>query len=411
MKNRWKSANRNIWRDIIFVLGIAPVLMISDCQHADKNGQTATLPKGLEGLVKPTNQIIISEVNTVTPKYLTITPVFTETGSIAYDPRLINNVSIRYTGRIEKLYVRYNFQTVLQGQRLMDIYSPDILTEQQNLIFLLESPVKDDLILAASKKKLLLLGLLPDQIDQIISTKQPINPLPVFSPYTGHIHDIGISGGSEPTTSSMGNAMPSSSMNTPSPGLSPILIENLPSSRTSELSIQEGMYVQRGQSVFAVYSTKAVWAVLNIFPKDARFIQVDNKVVITNETHLGQSIAAVINYIEPVVGQNASAIQARIYLQNTDDLNLKIGTLLTAKITASKIPGWWVPRAAVIDLGQKQIVFERREDHFQAKQVRTGFTTDSLIQILGNLDNSTRIAVNAQYLIDSESFIQIKDNE
>jgi Cu(I)/Ag(I) efflux system membrane fusion protein len=115
--------------------------------------------------------------------------------------------------------------------------------------------------------------------------------------------------------------------------------------------------------------------------------------------------------MEPVAGQNASTIKARVYLQNKEDLHLKIGALLSAKITSSEITGLWLPRNAVVNLGQKQIVFIKTEKHFKTKIIQTGITTDSLVQIISGLTGDESVAANAQFMVDSESFIQTEDNE
>ncbi|MBK9413694.1 MAG: efflux RND transporter periplasmic adaptor subunit [Bacteroidetes bacterium] len=72
----------------------------------------------------------------------------------------------------------------------------EILTEQQNLIYLLNNSLNDLSLINSSKTKLQLLGLNNEQLEKIETTKQPINPLPIYSPYTGHIQDLGISSGS-----------------------------------------------------------------------------------------------------------------------------------------------------------------------------------------------------------------------
>ena len=255
-----------------------------------------------------------------------------------------------------------------------------------------------------------LLGFSDEQYKQVETTKQPLNPLPIYSPYTGHIHNIGIGSGVLSSETAVNKGM-SSGMNNSAIASSQVQIENLPSTQSSELSLKEGMYIQNGQPVFAVYNINQVWAVLNIFPQDAPLIKIGDKVNITAETNSTNIISSSINYIEPVSGQNASAIKARVYLQNSENLHLKIGTLLSAKVTPKEINGLWLPRNAIVNLGQKQIVFLKTENHFKTKIVQTGITTDSLVQIISGLSIHESVAANAQFMVDSESFIQTEDNE
>ncbi len=386
------------------------LLFLTSCNQRDEHKHIPTnKTSDLDKLVQPTNQTIYSDVRTISPLNQTITTTLFATGEIAYDPRLINTISARFTGRVEKLYVRFNYQEVKKGQRIMDIYSPEILTAQQNLIFLLTNDAEDLALINSSRQQLQLLGLTAGQLKQIETTKKVLDPLPVYSPYGGHVHDMGSNSDNNSTSASMGNAG-NSGMGSSSTSSS-VQIENLPSSQTSILTLKEGMYVQRGQSIFAVYNTDRVWAVLNIFPKDAALINVGDKVTMTAETSPDQVIEAIINYIEPVIGQNASAMKARVYVKNNEKLNLRIGTLLSAKIIPVEIKGMWLPRKSVIDLGQQKIVFVQTENHFTSQEIKTGMMTDSLIQIISGLTGDEKIAENAQFLVDSESFIITNNNE
>ncbi len=398
-----------IMADLLWICGVVAI-SISSCSRQDTHRHIPTSKASELGeLVQPTNQTVYSDINTIVPVIQSITPLIQATGVISYDPRLLHTISARFGGRVEKLYVRYNFHPVIKGQRIMDIYSPEIVTAQQNLVFLLLEAGQDAALIQSAKAQLQLLGLTSDQLRQIESTKQIINPLPLYSPYTGHIHDIGTAVESNSITPTSNSGM-GSSMNRPASSSSMVQIENLPSSSTSALTLKEGMYVQNGEALFAVYNTNQVWAVLNIFPKDASLIHTGADVSISAETNPDKIINAKINFIEPVAGQNASAIKARVYLSNAENLYLKIGTILSAKIIPAEIKGMWLPRKSVIDLGQRQIVFVKRDAHFIAHPIKTGIVTDSLIQILSGLTLEDEIAQNAQFLVDSESFIQTNYN-
>jgi Cu(I)/Ag(I) efflux system membrane fusion protein len=79
-------------------------------------------------------------------------------GNIGYDTREVGSISARVSGRIEKLYVKYRYQRISKGQHILDIYSPELLTAQQNLLFLLKNDAGNTTMIQASKEKLLLLG-------------------------------------------------------------------------------------------------------------------------------------------------------------------------------------------------------------------------------------------------------------
>jgi len=412
MKRKWRYDKHGILLGIKKLLqihiGFAAVFLILSCTHKDEHKHIpASKVSELEALVQPSNQTVISDIRIVYPIQQTITPVINATGVIFYDPRLLSTISARFSGRIEKLYVRFNFEPVSKGQRIMDIYSPEIVTAQQNLISLLNSASTDELI-NSSKQKLRLLGLTDEQLQLIMTHRKIVNPLPIYSQYSGHIHDIGVSRGVS-SPSSMGNSM-GSGMNT-LPNSEQNQSENLPSSESSALSIKEGMYVRSGQSIFGVYDMNNVWAVLSIYSQDAMLVKTGNKVTINSEANPANPIVSTISYIEPIIEQNTYTVKARIYLQNSENLNLKIGTLITAKIISSEKKGTWLPRNAIITVGKKQIVFVKTEDHFKARIILTGIATDSLVQIINGLKGNELVAANAQYMVDSESFIQTNEYE
>lgn len=401
----WLMVNGQWLKQLLLI--ICYLITLFSCKNNSEPEHLSTKTGDLNGLEQPANQTVFSEVKTILPVQKSIAPILEATGIIAYDPSLLNNISARFGGRIEKLYVRYNFEMVSKEQRIMDIYSPEILSEQQNLIFLLNNPIGEAALIKSSKQKLKLLGVTEEQLRQIEMLRKQINPLPVYSQYSGHIHDIGLSNAISIASPSMGNGMGSGNRNSSIQGQ----IENIPSSQTSALSIKEGMYIESGQPIFAIYNTRRIWAVLNIFPIDAKLINVGEKVSLTSETNPTHVIDAEINYIEPVTGQNASAIKARVYLENESKHNLKIGTLVNAKINTKEIVGLWLPRKAVINIGQNQIVFLKTKEAFQAKKIRTGFVSDSLVQIIQGLNIDDQVAANAQYMVDSESFIITKEDE
>lgn len=413
MKRRWKYNKYDTLSGVRMLfpilIGIAAVFLIPSCSQQDKHKHIPTNKASeLDGLVQPSNQAVFSNIRTVSPTQQSITPVINAIGVISYDPHLLSTISAKFSGRIEKLYVRFNFEPVSKGQRIMDIYSPEIVTAQQNLIFLLNSSSNNELI-NSSKQKLHLLGLTNEQLQLIVTNRRAINPLPVYSQYSGHIHDIGILSGGVSSSSPMSNGM-NSVMNT-APNSAQTQIENLPSSESSALSIKEGMYVRGGQSVFGVYGINKVWAVLNIFSQDATLVKVGSKVAITSEANPANTITSTISYIEPIIERNTYTVKARVYLQNPENLNLKIGTLIAAKITSSEKKGTWLPRNAIVTVGKNQIVFIKTEDHFMTRIIQTGITADSLVQIINGLKGNELIAANAQYMVDSESFIQTNEHE
>src|SRR5882724_4156388 len=127
----------------------------------------------LNDLLQPTDRFVVSSIPVTTIKRSTEQIEIDALGTIAYDTRLINTISARFSGRIEKLYVKYRYQHVMKGQRIMDVYSPELLTTEQELLFLLKNDADNSSLINAAKQKMLLLGMSEGQLQQIINTQEP----------------------------------------------------------------------------------------------------------------------------------------------------------------------------------------------------------------------------------------------
>lgn len=354
-----------------------------DLVEKTTDGQAAS-DKGLELLLKPTNQFVISQVNTVSPVEKELRGNIFAIGTISYDTRQVNTVSARVPGRIEKLYVKYRYQPVSKGQKLMDIYSKDLETEQQNLLFLLKNDLENVSLIKASEQKLLLLGLTTEQINQIKLSDKIFYTITIYSPYTGHLHDLI----QAETNVEMGNMVSS----------------NL----TQELQIKEGMYVSKGQTIFNIYDTQKIWALLNIYPDAQSSVKTGQKVTLEIDGLKDHEIEATIDFIEPVIRENQKNITARVYLNNPSN-EIKIGAIVKAKSKGDKRKGLFVPSTSVVSLGLNTIVFIKKDGLFKTKKIQKGSLSGEWIEIISGLNKKDTIAQNGQLLMDSESFIKTEN--
>jgi Cu(I)/Ag(I) efflux system membrane fusion protein len=167
------------------------------------------------------------------------------------------------------------------------------------------------------------------------------------------------------------------------------------------------MYVQKGQTVFQLYNTEQSWIILNLFAGSASLVKTGTPVIITPETAPDHPFNATISYIEPFYREGSKTLTARIYFDNSSR-RLPIGSQVKAIIRGTTGPGAWLPREAVLSLGLHQVVLKKENGQFQVTAVQTGFSTGHLIQITGGLNVKDSVAADAQYLMDSESFIKVK---
>lgn len=340
----------------------------------------------LESLLKPTNEFVVSSVPVTTIEQRGEQIEIEALGNIAYDTRQVGSISARVSGRIEKLYVRYRYQKISKGQRVLDIYSPELLTAQQNLLFLLKNDAENITFIQAAKDKLLLLGMSREQLQQVIQSGKPSLSIAVYSNYSGHIHEA-TNGGS---------------MNTASGNMRDISLI------TEELSLKEGMYVQKAQSVFSVFNPDRAWAVLNIYGENQSLVKKGNTARVVPETAPDKDFRATIDFVEPFYRKESKTLTARVYFNNSA-LKIPIGSQVKATIFGDTKEAYWLPKEAVLSLGMDKVVFQKTGGGFQAKKISAGITHGKHIQIVNGLTAKDSVAVNAQFLMDSESFIKVKN--
>lgn len=337
----------------------------------------------LNDLLQPTDRFVVSSIPVTSLKTSTETIDIDALGTVGYDTRLINTLSARVSGRIEKLYVKYRYQHIMKGQKIMDIYSPELLTTEQELLFLLKNDPSNTPLINAAKQKLLLLGVSGNQLQQIVRSGKPSLTISVYSHYTGHIHEAG-------------NTMPQENGSK----------QKMDISRTTEeLPVKEGMYIEKGQNIFQIYNVNKSWALLTIFPEYASLIKTGDAVVIVPETAPTKKFKGRIDFIEPMYRKDNKTLTARVYFNNSQ-MQIPVGSQIQATIFASSKEAHWLPKDAVLSLGINKVVFIKVSGGFKAHKVETGLTYKNQIRIVSGINPTDSVAANAQYLTDSESFIK-----
>jgi Cu(I)/Ag(I) efflux system membrane fusion protein len=338
----------------------------------------------LNDLLQPTDRFVVSAIPVTTIKSAAKSIEIDALGRIAYDTRMVNTISARVSGRIEKLYVKYRYQHVHKGDKIMEIYSPELLTAQQDLLFLIKNDSENSSLINAAKQKLLLLGVSESQLEQIIRNQKPVLSITIYSNYSGHIHEAG-------------NVMPGMNRKDEKMDVSKI---------TEELPVKEGMYVEKGQTIFQLFNVDRSWVLLDIFPESQSLIKIGDAVRIVPETAPDNNFRGKIDFIEPFYRNESKTLTARIYFDNSK-LQIPVGSQVRATIFTNSKDAEWLPKEAVLSLGIDKVVFLKRGAGFKAHKVETGLAYNNQVQILSGLNERDSVAANAQFLTDSESFIKV----
>jgi len=335
----------------------------------------------IENLLKPTDNFIVGNYKTTTPKDTTLQSEINLPGIVVYDPNANVNIAARVSGRIEKMYVNYKYQKVSKGQKLFDLYSPELQTEQQNFIYLVSNDADNMSVIDASKQKLLLYGMTNNQINTLASARRTNPVISIYSPAFGIVQ------GTKGMTKNGGDDMQGSK------------------TTTEPLNIKEGDYITKNEVVFKLLNTDKVWGIFNVLEGYNSLIKINQSIRISSELSEEEFISAKVNFIETQFNSIDKTNRIRVYLNNSI-LKLPIGTRLYGIIKTNSVRAIWIQKQALVSIGNKKIVFIKMGNGFKATAIKTGIEINDFVQIIEGISVSDTIAKNAQYLIDSESFIK-----
>ena len=347
----------------------------------DENSYDSTLVD----IVRSVNNTVMGSVKCVTPEQDTLPVEIEASGIINYDPRRIQTVSARFGGLIEKSFVKYQFQYVKKGQKIYEIYSPDIYTERWNYVKLIQGyPDRDDLTREALDW-FNLLGLSKGQIDSLKRTVKPDYHLPVYSPAEGYA----VSEDFDPETYFFAGFREENKPETFLAG-------------TGSIGLNDGITVETGTPLFKLIEVTALRVDLKVKTEYGPMLKRGQEVIITDPAHPDKQFVSSISQIEPL---NGGLFQtAKVYIRDNERLLLP-GRQIKARIITDARDGLWVPVTAVVDLGQQRVVFVMIDNKFIAREVRTGIRTKDKIEILYGIDPDSMVAEKALLLTDSDGFI------
>ena len=351
----------------------------------------------------PTNSTVIARQKVIEPVMREMDFTVKGTGYITFDMRRNRKVPVRVAGRIERLYVKYNYQYIHKGEKILELYSPELNTYVEEYLYLMRQST-DTLLQSNAKRKLFLLGLTSAQINQMGQTNYASFTIPVYSPFEGYVlfnpSNLSSMGNSENTSGNMGSGMGGATSSSTS----------IQGTKLTDNSIREGMYVSKDQTLFWVNDFKEAWGIVAFTKENEKYIQKGQQLIINSELIPEKPINTSIQLIEQVYQNGQKFTQARVYIPNASGI-LKQNSLINAALSLP-VKSLIVPASSVYYLGKVAIVWvlvgnTKEGNHiFQSKVVRTGHRSDDKVEILEGLAQNEKIAKDAGYLADGETIIK-----
>ncbi len=391
---------------------ILSALLFQRCNNADNEdhsqhtSQNSSQQKSIEQLIVSPNKQVLSRQATIKLAVQHEAQTIKAQGYIDFDESRFQSVSARFGGRIENLYVKYDMQFVKKGEKIMDLYSPELNTWQEEHLFLLKTiPIAigtETSLLEKSREKLRLLGITENQIVQLEENGTSAQTISVFSPAAGYVffNSNSETASSDTKTSTQGmnmNAVP----------------EEEKQFSSSNSQIREGVYVNTGQTLFSINDLNTVWAIISIPNEYSNSLKVNQSISIDSEL-FSEKLNGIIMLTEPAfVETKQRFIRIRVSVENKNKL-LKLNSLLNAEIPLLNNQSFQIPSSSVYHTGLNSYVWVKKSETengtgiFELRKVIVGSATNGIVSIVSGLSPDEEIAKEAGFMTDSETFLNAR---
>jgi Cu(I)/Ag(I) efflux system membrane fusion protein len=306
-------------------------------------------------LVSPARQQLIGVTfGTVAPRPLAI--ALRAAGRVEVDERNLADVTLKYEAYVQKLLVAETGKTVRRGQPLAVVYSPDLLSAEEELLAARRSGAGEQL-LGGLEKRLAYWDLSPAQRAEIERAGKPDGRVTISSPAAG------------------------------------VVIEK---------NVVEGARIEAGTSLYRIGNLGRVWVQAAVAERDASFLSVGQPARVRVPA-LPEPLEARVTFVAPVVDDKTRTLGARLELKNPR-LALKPGMFTDVAIDAPLGTRLSVPDAAVLMSGEHRYAFvDRGGGRLEAVEVEIGAQTGDYVEVRSGLRAGDRVATGATFLLSSEA--------
>jgi Cu(I)/Ag(I) efflux system membrane fusion protein len=278
-------------------------------------------------------------------------------GYVELNENNIVHIHPRVEGWIEKLYVKANGDKVRKGEKLYNIYSPEMVNAQEEFILALQR--KSSRLISASKNRLESLLFPKLAIKNLQKTRKVQQTVSFYSPKDGYIN---------------------------------------------KLNIREGFYVKPGTTMMSIASLEDIWINTEVFESQVAKLETGLKVNMQLSYFPNKEYKGYIDYIYPTLDRKNRTVKVRLSFKNKDEL-LKPGMFANVTIFENEAEETLaIPIQSLIRTGQSnRAVLAFDNGRFKSVNVKIGKITDDYVQILEGLIEGDKVVTSAQFLIDSES--------
>lgn len=280
-------------------------------------------------------------------------------GRIEPDERRFYVVQTRIPGFVERLFVRAVGDPVSKGQKIAEVYAPELLVAQQEYLALLtlKDVDGDNSLKQAARHRLKLLGMSEGEIAGISKTGKSSPRFGVYATASGVL---------------------------------------------TELGVREGGQLMTGSSLMQISDLSQVWLIAEVPERDVARLKPGLAAEVQLQSLPGEVFKGKVSYLYPILNEVSRTLQVRIELPNKRNL-LRPGMYANVKFTGQTHEALSAPAESIIATGKRNVVIVKEAHGYRPVEIETGQERDGYTEILGGLSEGEEVVASGQFLIDSEA--------
>ncbi|MDT8342291.1 MAG: efflux RND transporter periplasmic adaptor subunit [Longimicrobiales bacterium] len=291
-------------------------------------------------------------------------------GSVEFvEPGMVY-VAPRFGGWAEQLYVDFTGRAVRRGEALLEVYSPELVAAQEELLLAarmvesLEGAVAPDAVagaqelLRAARRRLEYWDVPAAQVERLLEEGEVRRTLTLHAPASGIV---------------------------------------------MEKNVVRGQAFQAGTNLYMIADLSEVWVHAELFEEDVALVRPGMPATISVAAMPGRAIEGRVEFVHPTLKDRTRSMTARIALPNPGQ-RLKPGMYATVELVADLGTTLAVPAEAILQTGERAVAFvDAGEGRIEPREVALGMRGDGFVQVLDGLEADQRVVTSAQFLLDSEA--------
>ena len=306
----------------------------------------------------------LANIQTTVVEKASATKVIRLLGRVQPDERRLYSQVSHIPGRIERLYVNFTGEKVYSGQKIVRIYSPELISAQKELFEAIKSKDVYPQLYTASRNKLKLWKLSDSQIDGIEATGKVQEQIDILSDHSGYV---------------------------------------------MKRNVELGDYIKAGGNLFDIANLSSVWVMFEAYEADIPWIHINDKVSFTIQAMPGKTFKGKVTYVDPFVSPNTRVAKVRVEVNNPG--NKLLPEMFASGVIQAKMMGMEnaivIPKTAVLWTGKRAVVYVKvpheKTISFVYREIGLGQDMGQFYSVQDGLEEGEVVATNGVFRIDASA--------